>query len=346
MRIIIKRYIILFISAIIFHSGSIAGITTDSLSVNKEKKKKKPEYVEDIKYEFSFHPYYLNQSTLLSFKDKITDGEKINYRPNMLGGITLAASYKFISLSYTLPIPQSDETRENFGKTDFNNVNLNIRTRSLALNFFFLKYRGYYQDSSDALYPKFKTDAPYPQRRDIQAITIGFSNHFIFSTSFSLKAAYEQNERQKKSRGAPMLYIADRFMFLKADNTVIPYANRSQYPDIYGLNKGTFNTFIVAPGFGYAFVLGDFSITPVVLLGTGLQYQAYKVYDYTEAKNRQKLAFKFTKFVNFKTAFGYNSDYFFTRLVYGIDMNNIPFKKTADTNLIFLTGEVCVGVRF
>jgi len=146
-----------------------------------------PKYIEGVKYSFSLHPYYLNQSTMLTLSDKDGDFDPVVYRPNILGGITLAAQYRFISLAYTFPIKQSESNKENFGETDFVNINMGIQSRSFGFKIFFQKYDGYYQDPENSFYPSYDATVPHPLREDVSTFTFGFYNHFIFSRSFSMK---------------------------------------------------------------------------------------------------------------------------------------------------------------
>lgn len=311
---------------------------------NAEKKKKDPAYVEGVKYTFSFHPSYFNQSAMITLLDKEGAGKTI-YRPNILGGVTIGMRYSFVNLSYTFPIPMSAQTEANYGPSDFTNINMGIMTRTFGMNAYFQRYKGFYRDESGSFYPLYNAPFAMEQRSDIETMSFGIFNHFIFSTGFSMKAAFESSEIQKKSKGAPMMLIAERVTRILADSNIVPFDQRQFFPDMNGMYKGFFNTIIIAPGFGYSFVAGAFSYTPVILMGTGLQMQSYKK-EYITGAEKTKVGIKFPLYLNVKNSINFNTQAFFLRVVYGIEMNSFPIKKSAELKQTYLSGEICMGLRF
>jgi hypothetical protein len=315
-------------------------------NAQKDEKKKDPKYIEGIKYTVSLHPFYLNQSTMISLNDIEGDLSPVVYRPNLLGGITLAAQYRFISLSYAVPIRYSAENIDNFGESDLIDVTLGIQTRSFGFKLYLQKYNGFYQDNKAGFYPEYDMSIDHPIREDITTFSFGFYNHFIFSRSFSMRAAFESSELQKKSRGAPMLLIAERFTKMTSDSSLIPFASKNDFPELYGMYSGAFNTIIVAPGFGYTALLGPLSLTPVILMGGGIQNQYYRIHDEETGKNKRKPGLKLSQYTNIKVALGFNTPHFFLRFVYGYDMNSLPYKNDYRFKMTHLRGEASIGLRW
>ncbi|PLX12071.1 MAG: hypothetical protein C0594_02845 [Marinilabiliales bacterium] len=329
------KHLLLFILILLISANSFG-----------QKKQKDKKYIEKTKYSFSFTPSYLNQSTTYKILDNNGIGESIVYRPNVLGAVTLGMRYSFIGLSYTFQLPMSSDLETNYGKSEYTNVSMVIQTRNVGFNLYFQKFKGMYRDINDGMFPKYDSQIPLTQRNDLQTFTVGYYNNFVFGRKFSMKAAFDQSEIQKKSAGSAMIMIADRFTRIQADSTIVPYDQVAAYTDMYGFYKGTFNSLIIAPGFGYSFVAGPFSFTPVVLMGSGLQIQSYRLKHPLGSKDSKKSGIKFPMYLNVKNAIGINTQSFYFRIVSGIDMNILPIKSDTKTSLTYLKAEVCMGVRF
>jgi len=95
---------------------------------------------------------------------------------------------------------------------------------------------------------------------------------------------------------------------MTSDSSLIPSSSRDAIPSLYGMYSGAFNTIIIAPGFGYAFVAGPFSLTPIVLLGSGIQTQYYRIHDEDAGKNKTKSGLKLPVYANLKVAAGVNNN--------------------------------------
>lgn len=303
------------------------------------------EYVESLSYKFSFHPSYTNQSTIFQLNNRGDSDNSLLYRPNVLGAVTLAARYKFIALSYSIPIPYSNQSTHVYGQTDYKNIGISINVRTYSFNLYFLRYKGFYVDQDKQYFPTFNASKPLPQRPDMQIYTVGFLHYFVFSKNLSLKAAFDQSEIQKKSKGAFVLMLADRFTKMTADSSIVPFDDRFEFPKVYGLTKGLFNSFIIAPGAAGTLVKGKFTYTPMVLCGIGLQYQYYNLVGNIWTRSRN-INMKFPLYLNFRSALGYNSRNFFTRLVLDVDLNRIPFRKSSVSQLTYISARVCAGFRF
>jgi len=162
----------------------------------------------------------------------------------------LEGSYKNIrlALSFELPNDKSDK----YGETNSFSLQLNLMARKYWINFYFQNYKGFYLSNPKNFDNTWTSKNPYPQRKDIRIYELGFFTYYSFSDKFSLKAAFQLLERQKKSAGSFMILLSEKFNNLENDNSLVPAIEQSGYDEIRSLSKATFNTINLQPGYGYS----------------------------------------------------------------------------------------------
>jgi len=144
---------------------------------------------------------------------------------------------------------------------------------------------------------------------DMSALTIGISAYWIYNASrFSIRAAFIQNERQKKSAGSLMVRPAFLFSRIDSPDGIIPAELKEQLHipgsdlwvsgDIYSLG--------LSPGYSYSLIfLKNFYFTATLFPGIFWQYYVYETTKdvYIEDEFSFQLGGRF--------AIGYNSDLWF-----------------------------------
>jgi hypothetical protein len=278
-------------------------------------REEKYDNIEKIKSRFTFTTYYINQYSYLKIQSRINDNiEAVYYSPNVKGGIGAGIKFKGFSFAYTFKLPQD----ERYGNTKFTDLAFGFQGRKFGFSVFYLNYKSLYIKNPEEInYYYYKN---YPVRPDIKFTSLGFYTNFAFMRSFSVKAAFEQTERQKKTAGSFLFTINDRFTSLLNDSSFIPYSLQNGFDKTNKIKSMYVNTFKLAPGAGYTFVLSKyFSITTMLLTGFGLQMKFYNL----DGKNKVGLRLPF--YINSKSAIGYNGEDVFCRLVYNLELNNITF---------------------
>jgi hypothetical protein len=332
----IFKNIIFFIVFVILTLNAFG--LTDSLKF-KWKRPINNDNVEKINTTFIFRPFYINQSTKLSFSVNNSNGRDIIYNPNANGSVGFGINFYKIGLSFSVKIPNSTEKILKYGNTDYTNIRLTYNTRRIGINLFYLGYTGFYLANPVGIEPNWNYSLPFPKRNDIDCYSIGFYTHLIWSDKFSYKAAFSQTERQKKSAGSLILIIADRFTRLKNDSSFIPGSEQQYYQDIKSLKKGFFNTVNIAPGYAYSIIYKYFNFTNILAFGVGFQQQIYEI------ENNTQFNVNIPYFFNFKSSLGYNSKKYFANITYTADVNNIPIKQT-NIKINYPSFEIGAGVRF
>ncbi len=331
----IKNFIKFFIQLISFAFILLIFSSLSAAEINKkkkkEKKKKLPHNIEAIESKFMFRPFYSTQFTKLSISPRAFENpNKIIYKPNILGSVGFETSIKKFKFAYAFKL---NPLNNNLGNTDYKNINLGIQTRIVGLKFFYLRYKGFYLQNPE----DFSITGNYV-RPDIKINTIGFSADFVMTKSFSINAAFTQNERQKKSAGSFMIMIGDRYTFFDSDSSIILQQEVAFYDRTKYVQNAKSNTLLIAPGAGYSIIYKGFNFTPILLAGIGNQI---KFYDY---QNTKSYSFRFPLYFLYKNAIGYNGKKFFFNIIYSYDLNNLKFKDS-NVNLKIIYWKFSLGFR-
>jgi hypothetical protein len=323
------RYSFLFL-AFLFLAHTAIAHKKDTLSAFT-----KIDNIEKINNTVSFRPYYTIKSTSVSIIDKNKVSDPVIYRAKVPSSAGLGFGYKFIYVCLSLDMPRSQESIAKYGDTKSTSMQLNIQRRHFGIKVFFRNYRHFYLSNPKDFYENCNSSR-FPKRADIGTYTFGFYNNYILSDRFSMNAAFDQSERQKSNAGSFMLMAGCFISHLVNDSTMIPFSVKTDFPGLSDFRKGTYNSVIIAPGYGYSFVKGNYSLTPVLFAGSGPQLQSNK--ETQKRYFRLRLPF----FLNSKAALSYNGKTFFSCISFSYERNNFPFHSSkirkGNTALEFATG--------
>lgn len=172
----------------------------------------------------------------------------INYRPNTTRNIGIGATYKSVTLNlaYGFGFLNPEVGR---GRTRYLDMQFHKYGRKLILDLFGQFYSGYYMRPKGVA----TTDGSYYVRPDLEINMIGGSLQYVFNShKFSYRAAFLQNEWQRKSAGSFILGIELYGGNILADSTIFPTVMDSV---IAARNYHRVNFFEIGPSFGYAYTL-------------------------------------------------------------------------------------------
>jgi hypothetical protein len=195
----------------------------------------------------------------------------LRYRPNSKLTMGLGATYHVLSINISLGFGFLNPDKGQ-GKTKYLDLQGHLYPNKWVLDWYGQFYKGYY------LYPK-GFDAPSPesyyQRPDLAVNLYGLSLYRVLNNKkFSFRAAFLQNEWQKKSVGTFLLGGEINYGIMKADSSFVPYNRTSEYPQA-GVDHVNF--FCFGPGVGYAYTLviqKHFFMTGSAILNLNLGFSA------------------------------------------------------------------------
>jgi len=272
-------------------------------------------YIEDFSDKLVLRSFLKRKFNELEIEDNKND-RKILYKPNQSFSLGGGFNYKWLGIDLAFKLPQAEGQEETFGKTKAFDFQANIYMRKFAIDVFYLKYQGYYIENSDE-YGQLEDKI---QDSKLESGIIGVNLNYLFNHSkFSYRAAYLQNERQKKSAGTFLLGGYFNRNNIKSDSSIIPKDFWTEFNEAALITNAQFTQIGAQFGYAHSLVLKKFYLT--VSLGIGIGFQnaiSTSIVDETITNNNSV-----TSKAQSRIAFGYNGD----RL-------NLGFQNTTDTFIL------------
>ncbi len=270
-------------------------------------------YIADLSHLFSPRVIAVSKTHRISFRD-VEGDRSLRYAPNTSVGVGVGFHYKWLGLNVTLPVTSS-EAEEN-GHTDHFALVANSYGRKIGVDIYAQYYRGFFLNNVRAFEENWQ--GPPPLNSSMGTITLGGDFYYVFNHKrFSYRAAFLQNERQKKSAGSFILGGYVNMFSLGTDKPVLPPPLEAYFSQKVDVEKVATLNFGVQPGYAHSFVIRDhFFLTASLQFGLGVQLGQYKGRTDEEFTDYRVLTTKGT----LRAAMGYNSDRFYTGLTMFSDM--------------------------
>ena len=294
-------------------------------------------YIADYKNLLTARVFLLYQDA--SFVLNPGTSEEIIYTPNVAGRIGIAGFYRWFGLGLSVGNSLFRRSATRYGNTSVLDLRVNAYGRPVAAELYLQNLRGFYiRNLKDAEGNFFKIS-------DMRIFSLGCTGYWIYNHErFSIRSAFIQNERQKKSAGSIIIRATFLYYNLSSGNGIIP----AEVISTYGINNhfllrnGEFYSFGLAPGYSYTLVLfKKFYMNAAIFPGILWQhynYEADQVF-YPDAN--------FTFTLSWRAALGYNTDtwYIGAGIVSGFD--KIP-GWIGNSTFYYDIGQVrfWVGTRF
>jgi len=190
---------------------------------------------------------YLSQKYTLFVLEAPPGLPELQYRPNTKINLGMGATYKSITLNLAYGFGFLNRDRDK-GKTRYLDLQSHIYGKSLQVDLFGQFYKGYF------MYPRgLAAGDPHAfyQRPDLNVREIGVNAYYILNNKkFSYRAAFVQNEWQKKSAGTFLLGAGIVYGKTKADSAFVPHELMSFYSQ---RNIHALRYFELGPGIAYAY---------------------------------------------------------------------------------------------
>lgn len=271
-------------------------------------------------------------------------GQGIEYSPNSPLNLGLGLTYKWFSFNIAFNFPFINNDDEIYGETKRFDFQSNVFAKKFTLNFFFQLYNGFYIANPLILDPGWQTGDPYPARGDVSSVAFGASGFYIFNNKkFSYRAAFNFNERQKKSAGSFIVGGGILNYRLKSDtsglvpNEIFPDSVQAINFDLVRLGS-----IFGKGGYVHTFIVRNWYFNIGLDLGLGLSTTRIELTDQVELKNRTRLGLV----TDFRGSVGYNSEVFYAGLSWSTGA--FIFNSSKDILITYSRSTVnfYVGYRF
>jgi hypothetical protein len=262
--------------------------------------------------------FLLFQNASLLINPALDGVSKVVYRPNVNLRIGIAGFWKWFGLGLSIDNPFYKTDREAYGKTTTIDLRVNAFGRALAAELFFQKFKGFFINSPE------RPDGTHYILPDMQTISLGISMYWIYNSGrFSIRAAFIQNERQKKSAGSFVIRPSFIYYRISSDQGIIPgeIAEAYHIPRSNMVTRGEFYSVGFSPGYAYTFVfLKNFYLTGAVFAGVAAHFSTFSN-DRSDYSN-----FEFIFQLSGRLALGYNSSKWFLGASVQTGFTEIPDK--------------------
>lgn len=229
------------------------------------------QYIESYSNLLSIRFIGVSKFNRIELRDK-ENNKSIKLNPNANYNIGAGFNFKWIgiNLAFNLPVINKDDSI--YGKTKSIDGRLKVYGRKWGVNSHFLRYKGFYLDNVEDFLDNWQKGDPYPQKADLESISIGTSAYFLPNgKKFSMRALFNQQEKQLKSAGSPILGAYLSFYQLKNDSFLIPQARENVFQESLNFHKMNFTNFGAFGGYAYSLVLRSFYFSTMAAIGFGPQ---------------------------------------------------------------------------
>jgi len=301
-------------------------------------------YIESYKHQLTTRLYSSRKYTGLKIRN-IEKDATLNYNPNDRIILGFGATYNAFTLNIGINFPFVNHDDEKYGKTDYLDLQSHLLFRKITIEFYYSTYKGYYISNPDEILIDPEDSDNYPQRRDMLTSDLGATVYYIFNhRKFSYRAAFNQDERQKKSAGSFLAGPAIFTTYFQGDSSIIPYNIKP--PDFFEnvqLKRSRYANVCVSAGYAYNLVFfRNFFMMASLIAGPGMGWaKIYTEEDDIEGLKNFALALTYT----FRAGVGYNNKRMYFGLGY-VNTNASTQTPVQNTNYIFKRGNIRINIAY
>lgn len=221
---------------------------------------------QEVNYDTSYIKVYRDELTARLYVSRKQNGYKlseklsqtfINYRTNDNILLGLGYTYSFLTINLGVKVPFVNQDDDIYGKSKYFNLSTNFMFRSFIVDAYLQWNSGYYMSNPEDVYPFWdNSNEVKPQRGDMRTNLVGLNVQYLFnSEKYSYKAAFLQNEFQRRSAGSPILGVEAYWMFGMTDSMMVdPAIPSSGYMDDQLFNQNDMLNMGLNGGYAYTFV--------------------------------------------------------------------------------------------
>ncbi|WP_149697871.1 DUF4421 domain-containing protein [Chitinophaga sp. CF418] len=254
--------------------------------------------------------------------------QEVLYRPNTPFNVGFGFNYRFIGINVAFNLPFINKEKGDYGITKVLDLQTHIYSRKLVVDFYGQVYRGYYIANTRRLFSNLGSGNVEMIRPDARNVNVGLDVQYVFNAKrFSYRAAYLQNDYQKKSAGSFLIGGGLFGMRMKGDSGLIPsYLEKAGF--FNGENFHRTRVFSAAANVGYAhtFVYNKHWFATLSLTGSlGANYTTLNTMKDGDLK---RVGLQLNN--NIRVSIGYNSGRYYAGIHY-VDLTTRSQSPVPDT---------------
>ena len=242
--------------------GQEAGVNFFSKKLNID-----TNFIEDFSDKLVIRGFTKSKSNSLTIRNTATQQE-LKYQPNPAMSLGGGFNLNWLGLDLAFALPESEEDTDKYGETKSFDFQTNMYLRKFFIDASYVRYKGYFIEEMDQ---KLEIDTII-KKPEIRTRNFGLSLNYLFNNKkFSYRAAYLQNERQKKSAGS--FFIGPYFSYTNIDSKkgFVPPHYAPIYPEVVDITHSKSWQLGAQSGYAHTFVIQKFYMT--LAFGFGLGYE-------------------------------------------------------------------------
>jgi len=247
------------------------------------------------------------------------NSKEVLYRPNTPFNVGVGFNYRFIGINVAFNLPFINKERAEYGQTKMLDLQTHLYTRKLVVDFYGQLYDGYYIANTRRLItnigPSLGTSGNVEMiRPDARNLNVGLNVQYVFNAKrFSYRAAYLQNDYQKKSAGSFLVGGEIFGMRMKADSGLIPsYIEKTGFFNDVNFYRTRVISAAANAGYAHTFVYKRHWFATLSISGSlGLNHT---VMNRINEESLKKVGIQFND--NIRISLGYNSPRYFAGIHY------------------------------
>ena len=334
-----KKITLLCITCLCFSLSSLAQIK----GLYSGEHKFDPKYIESFSDSLILKLAVVQKFTRFEIEDTFSKN-RIEFSPNKDISIGAGFQYKWLGLTFTYKMPGVNNDDDKFGETTQFDLQASLYLRKFVVDFNLHRYQGFYIDNPRKLYPDRLNSDPYPQRDDLTTTFIGSDVLYIFNNKkFSYRAAFIQNELQKRSAGSFILGAYFSRLQIKSEGNIISPELENLFSKEVHFNQANYSNYGISVGYAHTFVIKKkffVSISPSI--GAAVQHSRIVNVDPALNTTKTELAPKIFS----RMSAGYHWRKYF--VVATLQVDNFLLNKTEHIEMAYSVGNVrfFIGRKF
>lgn len=281
---------------------------------------------------FAAADYTINYRTISGNYSSI----KYNTQEKEVNGVSFAwKDFGFSAGVGRVTAPEyKDDKSDDMISYDFR---FNYIDRGVGCDVYYLKQDGLFLRNKGR-----NSDGTLPYYDSMDFIILSANLYYILSQdTFSLRAAYDSTDKQKKTADSFLLMINGGVVRVSDDSSLLREERLSVAEDMKGLKKCETGYFSIAPGYSKTYVFfTDFFFNYIFFGGVGTDRTAYSF------ENEKTIKYELYPRINIKLALGFSGEKFFCGASLNLDFQKISISGDLGTSAGFYDSKFYAGCRF
>ena len=227
-------------------------------------------YVQSTDSLLSVKVYMASSSNTFQLKDNYSR-QTLKFSPNSGANLGIGFDYKWLGFSLSFGLKNKEIDKK--GKTEKFDIGITTFGQKNIFDAKLQLYNGFYIENPWIYDTNWADTLNFPQRADVTTNSISLGWVYVFNNrKFSYKAAFTQNEIQKKSAGSLLIGAFANLNIIAADSAILPSMARQYFSPESNFKITRNLSFTLGAGYVYSLIIHKkFFVTLAAVQGLGVQ---------------------------------------------------------------------------